>query len=118
MRDTSICRYCGYQIREISADANCPECGQPAIFSKRPNSLSRTAEYASSALIVGIFGLLLSPIIGIVMGPIAIVLASLALRRMPSTSRSRAWKQAAWGMALGVLACIGQFWPLVLGLWF
>ncbi len=108
MRDTSVCRYCGYDIAERGPRQNCPECGRPVWYSRRRNTLSRTEEYASSALIVGMLAFVFSPLLGLVLGPAAILVSVLALRRVPAGARTRIWKQVMAARVLGAAAGVIQ----------
>ncbi|MEZ6244353.1 MAG: hypothetical protein R3B57_15085 [Phycisphaerales bacterium] len=110
MRDTRACRYCGYDIAELSDEALCPECGRPIRYSRQRSNLSRTAEYSSAALMIGIVAVLLSPLVGMILGMISLAFAILAMRRVPSGARTRIRKQALAASALGVLACVIQGW--------
>jgi len=67
----AICLQCGYQIRGMASDRNCPECGTPISRSLRGNLLIFSASNYLRSLHMGLICILLAAILQALFGLIA-----------------------------------------------
>ncbi len=115
--------HCGYELRGISVESACPECGQPVWHSA--THVPTTSGYAIASLVLGIcslmactcYGLPSLPlgIIGIVFGELASRQVKLGTRGGPSKGMALAGRICSWvGVVVGcvvvVMIVISAFW--------
>ncbi|MDX2116329.1 MAG: hypothetical protein SFZ24_12020 [Planctomycetota bacterium] len=104
------CVRCGYGLRGIAVDLNCPECGTPILVSVQTPSRP-TPGLAIASLILGIFGVLGCTAYGVpalVFGAAAVVCARLARRGgAPASGVGSAGEVLGWlGVVLGLVGVI------------
>jgi hypothetical protein len=109
-----FCANCGYSLKGLAVDGNCPECGTPIVRSVGGDARSNSP--AVTSLVLGIVGLVLGcssyGLIGLICGPLAIYFHSKAVANVrnglaPASSlgMAKAGRVCGW-VALGIAAFI------------
>jgi len=120
-----FCANCGYSLKGLNVDGNCPECATPVVRSVGADG--RGNGYAVASLVLGICGIVLGcssyGLIGLICGPLALVYHAKAVGKVrdglaPASSLglAKAGRICGWialGLAILVFVFIALF--IVLG---
>lgn len=107
-----FCANCGYSLKGLPVDGNCPECGTPIVRSVGGDARSNGP--AVTSLVLGIVGLVLGcstyGLIGLICGPLALYFHAKAVANVrnglaPASSLgiAKAGRVCAW-VAIGIAA--------------
>lgn len=115
------CPACEAEIEEKSS--KCPQCGEAVARPRRPAQPSQGDEVVATvipyknvkallAYYLGVFGLI--PVVGLFLGPAALVLGILGLRHVRRNPQAHGTGHAITGIVLGSLELLGHVAVIVL----